>query len=179
MTNEEKNFRKFKKGPIVAAAVFLVLACFALWYVLQEIQENKIAADEVLEVWRAEEIRRNELKSLQIFMKNTEAQRLSLDSHFALPSNVVPFLDTLESLGRQAGADAKVQNVETPGDGRTLVVTLRAEGSFEAVYKLLELFENSPYPLEFLALDLGSISEDNGGAGWEGLFKIRLLTFLP
>jgi hypothetical protein len=179
MRNYEKSFRKFKKGPVLLALLFLALSCFGLWYVLKSISENKAVAKEALLVWEKEESRRNELKSLDAFISKTEADRAQLDLHFAQSSNVVPFLDSLEELGQLAGAKSEVMSVEVPKDGGGLVVAVEAKGNFGEVYKFLELLENSPYELEFLNADIGRTGEGETKAAWEGLFKIRLLTFMP
>jgi hypothetical protein len=174
----EKNFKKFRKGPVLIAAVFLLLACAAFYYEFQKIKENKTLAGETMRTWEAEENRRNELKSLEVFLENTQDKRAALDSHFGQSSNVVPFLDSLEDLGRAAGASPEVLSVEESKDKTSLLVSIRALGSFESVYKFLELLENSAYELDFEAMDLNKIGE-SGTAEWEGLFRLKLLTFIP
>ena len=179
MKNEEKNFRKFRKGPIFLAVLFFLAACAGFSYIFQKINEDKIVAQEVLGKWQAEDARRTEIKALEIFLENMKGERAALDLHFARSSNVVPFLDSLEELGRLAGAKPEVMSVATTADGTSLEVTVKALGSFESVYKFLELLENSDYQLEFLAMDLSRVSEESGSAGWEGFFRIKLLTFIP
>lgn len=179
MKNDQKSFRKFKKGPILLSLLFLALSCLGLFYVFQKINQNKTAATEALRIWAEEDARRNELKSLDAMLENIKKETAALDEHFAQKSNVVPFLDSLEELGTEAGASSEVLSVETTPNGSDLLISLEAEGSFRAVYKFLQLLENSPYELEFLALDMGRSSGGDSTAEWEGFFKIKLLTFTP
>ncbi|KKU75706.1 MAG: hypothetical protein UY01_C0006G0035 [Candidatus Nomurabacteria bacterium GW2011_GWB1_47_6] len=179
MNNAEKNFRKFRKGPILLAVGFLAASCFGFFYVFKAINENKAVASEALLAWKAEETKRDEVRSLDKFLESVRDDRASLDGHFAQSSNAVPFLDSLEELGGLASAKSEVLSVEMPVGGSDLLVTLKAEGSFKSVYKFLELLENSPYALEFVSLDIGRVSKTDAAAGWEGFFKIKLLTFTP
>lgn len=179
MKKGEKSFRKFRKGPVFFAVAFLLLSLAGLFFVYKKIGDNKIAAALTIAEWRAEYQKRQEIRTLNIFLENVREEREALDRHFARGSNVVPFLDSLEELGKLVGGRAQVLSVETPGEGKDLVVTLRTEGSFESVYKFLELLENSPYPLLFMNLDMSRLGEEGINANWEGLFKIKLLTFIP
>ena len=176
MKNDPKNFRKFKKGPLLASILFLAVSCFGFFYIFQKIKDNKMAATEALRAWTEKEVRQNELKSLDALLENIKEEMAMLDTHFAQSSNAVPFL---EELGEQTDASSEVLSVEATPDGSSLLVTLRAEGGFGSVYKFLELLENSPYELEFLALDIGRVIGADSAAEWEGFFKIKLLTFTP
>lgn len=173
-----KKFKKFKKIPLILAAVFLALAGLALFYLWQEFMSNKKLAAEARAEEQARLARGYEMKTLQIFMKNTVEQRVILNSHFAESKNVVPFLDAVEELGRKVGAKPEVVSVETPKGTDGLLVTLKALGSFESLYKFLELLENSPYELEFVSVDLTKQTSESGSI-WQAQWKIKLLSFLP
>jgi hypothetical protein len=59
----------------------------------------------------------------------------------------------------------------------------QTSGSFEAIYKFLNLLENSPYELDFLSMDMHKMAPDVVVKGaqnlkWEAVFKIKLLTFV-
>ena len=92
----------------------------------------------------------------------------------------MPFLDLLERLAPQVGADAEVLLVDKAKDGSLLSVDVRVIGNFEAIYKFLTLLENFPYELEIISVDI----QKKGGEGvesskWEGVFKVKLLSFIP
>jgi len=88
----------------------------------------------------------------------TNSQAL-LETHFIKSSDVVPFLNTIEALGPAVGASAEIDSVDTSPDGASLIVELQASGSFGAVYKFLTLLENSPYELNFLSMDIHTITD--------------------
>lgn len=176
MQNVPKSFRKFKKVPLVLSVSLLVISLVGLMLLLRGINQNKVAAETARAEWQAEALRRYELKSLDTLLKNAEAERKELDTHFATRENVVPFLDSIEDLARRAGASPEVVSIDETPDKNSLFVIIRAEGSWSAVYKFLELLENSAYELEFIAADIGKKPES---ADWEASFKIKLLTFIP
>lgn len=176
MQNIPKNFRKFKKAPLIFSVSLLVLSLAALTFLLRGISLNKISADTARAEWREEALRRHKLKSLETLLNKAAPERKELDTHFATRENAVPFLDTIENLARRAGANPEVISIDETPDKNSLIVIVRAEGSWSAVYKFLRLLENSPYELEFIAAD---ISKKPESADWEASFKIKLLTFIP
>ncbi len=164
---------------MLVSTLFLAAACFGFFFLFQKINDNKTAATEALRLWSEEEAKRNELNSLDAMLENLKEEMATLDTHFAQSSNVVPFLDSLEELGELSGGSSEVLSVETTPDGAGLLITLKTEGGFGSVYKFLELLENSPYELEFLAVDIGRGSGEGVAAEWEGFLKLKLLTFIP
>ena len=94
----------------------------------------------------------------------------------------MPFLDTIEALALKAKAKAEVILVDVPKNTTTLVVEVRAEGSFDGVYKFLNLLENSPYEIEFISVDMQksgvSDPKNKEPSKWTSSLKIRLLSFI-
>ena len=179
MQNTPKSFRKFKKVPFFLSIVFLALSSTALVFLFWQINTNKKLTIAARTEWQEEEARRYEIKSLAILLEDVAAERTALDAHFARSTNVVPFLDSIEELARKVGADPEVVSVDPAPSGAELGVTARARGSFGAVYKFLELLENSPYELEFTTVDIQKISGDKAGETWEIFLRFKLLSFLP
>ena len=179
MPDLPKSFRKFKKVPFAISVVFLILSGLLFFLVFQKIDENKMSAREAEHAWQQEEARRLEIRSLDILLREAQADRTELDSHFARSSNVVPLLDSIEELARNVGADPEVVAVESPPGGKELFVIVRADGSFEAIYKFLELLENSPYELELITADIGRQGSADAVSGWQASFKMKLLGFIP
>lgn len=179
MQNIPKSFRKFKKVPFALSLVFVALSCTLLFLVFQKIDENKTKFRATELEWQKEASRRLELKSLGILLRQTTAERAEIGSHFARPSNVVPFLDSVEEMARSVGADPEVVAVETPPGSSDLFVVVRADGRFESIYKFIELLENSPYELEFTLLNIERKNLDDTGAEWGAYLKMKLLSYLP
>jgi len=169
---------------LILSVVFLVFSCAAFIFLHGLIKNNQKTSQEILIEWQKESVRRDDIRLMGRSLKAIEKDRIDLDTHFAQSSNVVPFLDTLETLAMAVKAKSEVTSVDISKDKQQLVVGLRAFGSFEVLYKLMLLLENSPYELEFLSLDLqresgGDISEDGASSPeWSASFKIKLLSFL-
>ena len=180
--NPSKQFKKFKKKPLFVAFGVLALAVFSFWWVLNSIKSTEAESENAQAEWQAENTRREAIRSLERSIKDIEDERVALESHFAQSENVVPFLDTLESLAQQAGGEAKVTAVDIPKDKEELVVSLRVEGSFQSNYKFIKLLENSPYELEIESFDLSTGVSSEGAAIesslWEGRFTLRLISFV-
>ncbi|MFA6257191.1 MAG: hypothetical protein WCT29_02560 [Candidatus Paceibacterota bacterium] len=176
MQNNPKSFKKFKKAPLVFSTLFLAMVVLGFWFVSGEINQNKKSAEVMWTEWQKENLRRHQIRDLEVLLSEAEAKRAELDTHFAESSNIVPFLDTTQELARKVGAESEIISVDNSAESGGLTVVVHATGSFESLYKFLELLEHSPYELEFLTVDLGRLAE---GSGWEANFKLRLLTFIP
>lgn len=174
-----KQFKKFKKFPLIVAILFLIASCVGFWFVLNKINANEAISGETQSRWQAEAIRREGIRSLERSIKDIQSEKNLLETHFAESSNVVPFLDTLESLARQAGAVAEVTSVDIVKDKSELSVAIHVSGGFGSVFKFTQLVENAPYEIVIDSFDLEkeiSTGEVGGGA-WDGFFTLRLLSF--
>jgi hypothetical protein len=177
-----KNF--FQKIPLLLSVLFFIVVSFVFTFFFREINNNNQKAMEGITKWQTEADRRDEIISLDRSLQENAGERAQLDTHFAQSSDVVPFLDTIEKLAGTVGAVAQVDSVDTGNDYQSLLVGLKASGSFEAIYKFLTLLENSPYELDFLSMDIHKMTPDVVVKGaqdskWEAVFKIKLLTFIP
>lgn len=186
MPESSQSFRKFKKTPLILSVVFLALSCFVFVFLYQVTMNNQKVYETRQTEWQNETSRREEVKMLERSIQEIKSERTLLESHFAYGSNVVPFLDTLERLSRQAGAASEeIVSVDLPKDENVLAVAMKTEGSFEALYKFMILLENSPYELEFLSVDMkrqtaqASSDAATGSPQWEMMLGIKLLSFAP
>lgn len=139
----------------------------------------------MLEEWQTENQKSNDLKYLDRLIKSTAKEQTLLDSHFSQVSDVVPFLNMIESSARKTGANSEVTSVNVLEGGKVLSLQIKATGSFESVYKFLMLLENSPYELEFSSVDFQQVFDNSAINNqktripqWSAVFVARLLTFL-
>lgn len=185
MQDTKEKFKKFKKTPLLVSAMFLLFSCAVFFVLFRGLNNNTETTLKSLTEWQNEAIRRNEIKSLDLLIKNIQEQKKLLESHFAESSNIVPFLDTIEQLASKVGAKSEVTSVDISKNKPELLVSFRASGSFESVYKFLRLLENSPYELEFSSVDMKNVrtseapEEKRVASLWEATFKIKLLSFIP
>lgn len=150
----------------------------------KNVQNNNKTSEEAEAQWQIETSKKNEIESLDRLLKVVEKERFLLDAHFIRSSDVVPFLDTIEKLAPQVNTKAEVTLVDISTDQTSLSVGVKAEGTFEGLYKFLTLLENSPYQLEFTSMSMkktseGIVSAEDAQIGkWSAVFKIKLLSFL-
>ena len=135
--------------------------------------------------WRTEVTRIENARFLTNSIKVIEPERSLLETHFIQSSNIVPFLNMIEKLSIEVGAKAEIVSVNIEKDSPSLMVEMKTLGSFETIYKLVMLLENSPYSLEFVLVDIQnsnsqniSIGKSNKNQQWMATFKIKLLSFV-
>ena len=96
-----------------------------------------------------EEQQSTEFTTLTKTIKATEAQNAQLAKYVLTPEDVVPFLTTLEQVGKDTNTEVVLTTVAVEQKKETipahLAVTLTATGSFENVYRTLRTFEALPY----------------------------------
>lgn len=174
---------KFKKiyffGPIILFAVSL--AVFAFLYIGTKGNLNKIA--ELEETLQEEISKRNEVETLNDYFLSIQEEKISLESHFVQTSDVVPFLNTLESLADNVGAKTEVKSINVAKDNTGLIVDLKNTGTFSQIYKFITLLENAPYELEFISVELANaptkedLENNRNSERWEVLIKAKLISF--
>ncbi len=167
-----------KKRPLIFAILFFLLTGAGLFFLLREIRVQDAMAEETLAAWQKESAKRDDVRSLERSVKMIEPEMLMLESHFARSSDIVPFLDTLEGLAAKAGAKAEVTSVDTSKEEPTLLVGMKASGSFDSLYKFLTLLENSPYELRFESWNMERADASGKMPTWEATMRLELLSFV-
>ena len=172
----------FQKKSFILSIIFFIFSCLVFLSLYKVINNNREASQLAREEWETEDIQRKNAKSLLDSIKIIETERALLETHFVRGSDIVPFLDTIEKIAEGGGAKAEVVSVDVAKDGLSLMVEMKAAGSFEVIYKLVMLLENSPYDLEFASVniqnvDTGDLSTDKNPQ-WAATFQIKLLSFI-
>ncbi len=179
MQNKAKFFYE-----IILALVFIAIAGFLFLYILQRLEAKNTNAIYLASLAQSQIIHRQKIANMNSEVKSVAPERAKLDSHFAKSSDVVPFLDTLQELSVQAGSPAEFSSVNLSKDGKSLEVSMKAEGTFISVHKFLSLLENSSYEFDFSSVNLQKkvLSDAEKVAGkdsvWTMDFKFSLLSFI-
>jgi hypothetical protein len=176
---------KFKKILIFTPIIVFILLSIAFYFLYKSIQIKNTNAEKVLSEWKIEDSRRTEIKNIMKSVQVIEQDNILIQSHFAKGSDVVPFLDNIDSFAPKVNSEDEVISVEITKEKQELIVGINVLGSFESVYHYLTLLENSPYEIEFTGVDIQT--NDKGFKSdktdkiynWEGMFKIKLLSFIP
>ncbi len=175
----------FQKRSLIISAVFFILSCLVSISFYRIVNSNKDASLLVEEKWQTEEIRRNSIRSLASFLEEMAKGMALIDTHFIKSSDVVPFLDTIEELAEDVKVSAEIVSVNVSKDNFSLIVELKTLGTFEAIYKLILLLENSPYTLSFISADIKNsgtvdvpITKTTKSPEWTAIFQIKILSFI-
>ncbi|MFH1608798.1 MAG: hypothetical protein ABH951_02140 [Patescibacteria group bacterium] len=183
---------KFKKKYIILSVIILLIFTALFYFLYKEIQVKNKNSEKILTEWQIEDARRNEIKTILKSIVIIEEDNQLIETRFAKSSNLVPFLDTIDSFASKVAGENEFISVEIVPETKELILGLRVLGSFESVYKFITLLENSQYEIEFIKVDVkkavgqnskgttGITSEKTGKIyEWEGFLTIKLLTFLP
>jgi hypothetical protein len=177
----------FQKKSLILSIILFLFSCCIFIYLYTDINNKKEISQLAQEKWQTEDTQRESTRSLVNLIKETEPERTLLETHFVQSSNVVPFLDTIEKLAKETGVKAEVISVNPAKGNSSLMVEMKASGSFGTIYKLITLLENSPYDLEFASADMQNQNGGDLAAGknnkiktsqWTADFQIRLLSFV-
>ena len=173
----------FPKIPLLLSIIFFIFSCFVLFLLYGKINDNNQKSQIAGEEWQKEADRREEMRSLEHSVKIIKQERDQLETHFAQSSDIVPFLDTIESLAPKTGVKAEISSVDIVDNKTALKVVINSTGSFEGLYKFLMLLENSSYELEFMSVDLHQKDGQDLKKGikvpnWEVAISVKLLSFV-
>lgn len=180
--NTQSNFSKMS---LFLSAIFFCIFLSIFLFLYKAVDNNNRESQLKEEKWQNEALRRDEIKMLNRSVKTVKEERAQLETHFAQSSDIVPFLDTIEELGDKVGVKAEFTSVDILKDSTGLMVSMKALGTFQALYKFITLLENSPYELEFVRMDMQRETEPSNANGknisvskWRVTFEIKLLSFV-
>ena len=174
----------FPKIPLFLSILFLVIFAFTFFFFLGVIDNNNKESQTIESEWQKETMKSSEMKMLDYSIKIIEDEKIQLETHFAQSSDIVPFLDTIDELAGDVSVKAEFVSVNILKDHTGLMVQVKSLGTFSNLYKFIKLLENSPYELEFISIEIHRQTEldaDNKNVKipeWNGLFKIKLLSFV-
>ncbi len=173
------------KTPLLLSAIFFCIFLSVFLFLHKLVINNNERSQLKEKEWQNEAFRRDEIKALNRSIETVKEEKARLETHFAQSSDIVPFLDTIEELGRKVDAKAEFVSVDILKDGTGLMVSMKASGVFQALYKFITLLENSPYELEFIEMNMRRGTEPNSAnnknvsvSKWDATFKIKLLSFV-
>ncbi len=173
----------FSKIPLFFSIIFFIFSCSVFFFFYKTLNNNNRKSQLAEIQWQTEALKRDEVKMLDYSIKIIEEERSQLENHFAKSSDIVPFLDTIEGLASKAEAKAEISSVDVLKDRDGLMVEINASGTFNSLYKFLILLENSPYELEFMAMNIQKetsvgAEKDKKDFKWNAFFRIKLLSFI-
>jgi hypothetical protein len=166
---------------ILATAVTLLVAALYLymyWQVNVSVGKAVVARD-LAHNEEAFKERQNDMKRLH---ESTAAERALLKSFFIPKDETVEFIEAVESIGPQSGAELVLSSIDAdpltgavPGTYGLMKAHVEAQGSWVAVSKALMLAERLPYKVlvDNVRLDMSAASSAAKGTRvWRVSFDI-------
>lgn len=119
------------------------------------------------------------LKSLTNVIQTTEEKRKKLDSYFLHFGDIVPFIEGVESLGKDIGVVVNFEsvNVSERNGNAYLAVDLKTEGSLSSTVRFLSLLELLPRSVSFEKVFMEQKSAGEKTTFWAGSFVVNVLSF--
>lgn len=175
----------FQKKSLIFSIILFLCVSFIFVFLYREVDSKREILQQAQEKWHIETTHRENAKSLINSIETIKSERSLLETHFVQSSDVVPFLDTIEKLAKEIGVKAEIVSVDIDKNSSSLIVEMKAQGSFEIVYKLIMLLEHSPYNLEFVLANIQNQNEENVSTNktnkfqlWTATFQIKVLSFV-
>ena len=171
------NTKKTKKLLALVILINVVLlVAYTGAFVFVKSQGSK-SAKTYLELL-SEKQKQENIDTVRITVKNTTAERAKLKDYFVTQTEVILFIDKVESLGAESNTNITLNDLKEIDEGK-LVFSITATGAFDSLMHLLALIENIPYNIEIKQVSFRkvSVSEEKKDIVWEGSFSAELLSF--
>ncbi len=162
-----------------AITIFVgALYCYMYWQVNVSVAKAMVAR----ELAHTEEDNKLREKDLVKLYQSTAADRALLGSFFIPSDKTVQFIEAVESIGPQAGAELTLSSIEAdpldkavPGTRGNVHARVDAEGSWTAIYRVLLFAERLPYKLmvDNVHIDTSGLVSAKGSRGWRISFDIN------
>lgn len=174
-----KRFLKTKQLLLIYGLAVLILAG-AYGFFLIHIQGKSVNASVFLSQIEQLQNQNNQLSDLNAILKEIRENKNNLDSYFVDGEKIVDFLETVETLGSNSGAEVDVRSLneeETEDPAiKALILNLTVRGSWNDVYYFLALIQNLPMKTTFDRIQMSSGSApDDGGIEWRAVINMKVL----
>ena len=145
------------RSHFVIALILLIIAGtgYYFWFShVSSLSDRASALTNEIDLKSQDSARSAQAKNALAALSASEA---SIQSRFIAPTNIVPYIESVETTGKNLGAAVKVVSVaeddSTPVGHLTLTLTI--DGSFEDVQRTIGVLENEP-----VATTLGALTFD-------------------
>ncbi|MDB5190432.1 MAG: hypothetical protein JWN49_758 [Parcubacteria group bacterium] len=149
---------------LTIVVLIIAFSAYGIWYTTVSRKSAQAAS-------LSAEIETKHQDSERIKAAKDELQKISSDEsrvngYFVSTNDVVPFLETLQSTGKNLGSDVQVVSVSAdPGKPHAhLNLSLSITGSFDSVVRTLGALEYSPYDASLQSLTLDTPQTGTGKA---------------
>jgi len=153
---------------LVSVAVYIIF----LGVVANQKEAHIVVAEERIETKAHQE----SLQKLTETLKETEGERTALLTRFIKEEDVIDVISLVESLGNEQGVVFTTNSLDVMPINDTLeslVISMKVEGDYTRVHKVLTLLEHLPYQTIITRAQI----QESGDVGWVGVFEIQITKF--
>jgi hypothetical protein len=182
---KEINLSKKTKGLIY----FLITLNFGLlglyWLFSIQVGSNISQISNLGEDLNFQLAKERQLKSMKNISRETQSERIELDSYFVSSDGIVSFIKEVEGLATLSGLEVEIDSVGTTeyfaGEDLSeileiLGLNLRVKGEWSSSFYFLNLLERMPYQVSFdqFSLEAENSTEDEA-SNWKGRIGLKVL----
>lgn len=145
---------------LVLVASLLISAGYGIWYVAVSNKSADVAELQNEITTATEAIAR--IASVRAELVKISGDEAKVRSYFVSETEVVAFINDLESRGLTQKAPIKVLSVSKSGSSSRpiLLLSLEMQGTFDAIMRTIGAIEYSPYDLTISSLSIGKDAKD-------------------
>ncbi|MFA6278769.1 MAG: hypothetical protein WCS97_02015 [Candidatus Paceibacterota bacterium] len=138
---------------IALAVTTAAFACYGFWYAA--IVAKSTAVADIQNQIVAKTATADRVASTRATLSEIAGDEAMIQSHFIPDTEVVAFIDGLETQGEKQGTTVSVRSVSTgTGAQPTFLLSLTINGSFGAVMRTIGIIEYAPYYISISELSL-------------------------
>lgn len=162
---------------LISLGIFIAaLIAYAFFFrMVAEHKENLMA--ERIRAAEAE-MQRKALSQLEAAVASSVEDREKIRKFILEEEDIIEFLSRIETTARAQGVSITTDNLtvsEKNPDFEELQVTLRVEGSFDGVVRMLRILEELPQQSSLTQVGLTRTTKE--GEGWQATFDLRVTKF--
>lgn len=191
----------FRSRYIIPLGLLTVLVLGALggyFYFHSILKDTAQSTTDAMTEIANEQLSQSNIFALKKTIKETEADRDTLQSYFVKEDEVVVFIESIESLGKKTNTTVQITQAQASQDPKkpsTLFISLSSSGTFSDVTHFLVLLENLPHDIsvdkvlmsvqttpEQVIVDSKTgkiVSSKSGTKSWTADVDINLLSYQP
>lgn len=164
------------KKPLIHAviafvALLIAIGGYAYWHYLvstKSAEAESLGNDIATAIAESEQA-----AATRAALESLATDEAALRGYFIATDDIVPFLEVLETTGRNLGADVEVAAVsDAPGADGRITLSLRITGSFDAVLRTVGAIEYGPYDSRVENLTIEATPLDASSWNATGVFSV-------
>lgn len=176
--------KKINIKNLIFAVIFLAITVSSFYFTFRQMNIYHSKFIDLTNLYKEKENKTNEIKALDKLISEIGKEIKLIDSHFLKTEDIAPFLDELELNAKELGIKGEVVSVDniTTTD-KSLYLNIKAEGTFDNLYKFLKLLENYKYELEIVDFKIvkensSNLDNINGLPNWTSFIKIKIISLI-